>query len=163
MSEHAIEVVSEYGELSLKLVCHAVPGSPCRMRPPAGDDREYWHIDDPGLVAGECWAVEWQRDAGFVNGVRSAEPGTVADPIVWASIPVGVEYDECVIVARIPEHTTLPVPESSDSTRSCRVCGCTDDDCSGCIARTGQPCGWVAGEADLCTACVDSSDSERQS
>jgi hypothetical protein len=36
--------------------------------------------------------------------------------------------------------------------RSCRVCGCTDVDCSGCIARTGHPCAWA--EPDLCTACA---------
>ena len=35
--------------------------------------------------------------------------------------------------------------------RRCRVCGCTDDDCRGCIQRTGSPCSWV--EADLCSAC----------
>lgn len=34
----------------------------------------------------------------------------------------------------------------------CRVCGCTDRDCSGCIARTGQACSWV--EDDLCSACA---------
>jgi hypothetical protein len=34
----------------------------------------------------------------------------------------------------------------------CRVCGCTDDDCSECIERTGEPCSWV--EPDLCSACV---------
>jgi hypothetical protein len=36
--------------------------------------------------------------------------------------------------------------------RRCRVCGCTDNDCSQCIARTGRPCSWVG--ADLCSACV---------
>jgi hypothetical protein len=36
--------------------------------------------------------------------------------------------------------------------RACRVCGCTDTDCSRCIARTGQPCHWVAPR--LCSACV---------
>ncbi|HRI54500.1 MAG TPA: site-specific integrase [Pseudomonadota bacterium] len=36
--------------------------------------------------------------------------------------------------------------------RSCRVCGCTDKDCSQCVARTGQPCRWVA--EDLCSACL---------
>lgn len=109
MSEHAIEVVSEYGELSLKLVCHAVPGSPCRMRPPEGDDRESWSFDDPGLVPGECWAVEWQHDVGFVDGVRTTDTGTVADGVAWASIPVAIEYDECVMVSRVAEHTTLPI------------------------------------------------------
>ena len=37
--------------------------------------------------------------------------------------------------------------------RTCRRCGCTDDDCGGCVARTGQPCTWV--EADLCGACTN--------
>lgn len=34
----------------------------------------------------------------------------------------------------------------------CRECGCTDADCSQCIAKTGAPCSWV--EADLCSACA---------
>lgn len=38
----------------------------------------------------------------------------------------------------------------------CRVCGCTDIDCRGCIERTGKPCYWV--EADLCSACVPDAD-----
>ncbi|GHT29172.1 hypothetical protein FACS18942_10170 [Planctomycetales bacterium] len=37
--------------------------------------------------------------------------------------------------------------------RNCRVCGCTDDDCSQCIEKTGEPCHWV--EWDLCSACAD--------
>jgi hypothetical protein len=35
---------------------------------------------------------------------------------------------------------------------ACRVCKCTDDDCSQCIAKTGSPCRWV--EPDLCSACA---------
>lgn len=38
-----------------------------------------------------------------------------------------------------------------EDVRRCRVCGCTDDDCSGCIERTGVPCSWV--DVDLCSAC----------
>lgn len=34
----------------------------------------------------------------------------------------------------------------------CRICGCTDLDCSGCIERTGSPCHWVA--PGLCSACA---------
>ena len=41
----------------------------------------------------------------------------------------------------------------SKSVRRCRVCGCTERDCSRCIEKTGQPCSWVA--KDLCSACVD--------
>jgi ParB/RepB/Spo0J family partition protein len=37
--------------------------------------------------------------------------------------------------------------------RKCRVCGCTDDDCSQCVATSGEPCHWV--EDDLCSACAD--------
>jgi hypothetical protein len=37
--------------------------------------------------------------------------------------------------------------------RSCRICGCTDDDCRQCIEKTGSPCHWV--EEDLCSACVE--------
>ncbi|MCC6596971.1 MAG: hypothetical protein IT477_10725 [Rhodanobacteraceae bacterium] len=36
--------------------------------------------------------------------------------------------------------------------RTCRVCGCTDDDCSQCVEKTGDPCYWVAD--DLCSACA---------
>jgi PRTRC genetic system protein E len=36
--------------------------------------------------------------------------------------------------------------------RKCRVCGCTDNDCLQCVAKTGEPCHWV--EEDLCSACA---------
>lgn len=36
--------------------------------------------------------------------------------------------------------------------RACRVCGCTDDDCSACVEATGTSCWWV-GE-NLCSRCV---------
>lgn len=34
----------------------------------------------------------------------------------------------------------------------CGRCGCTDDNCSGCVERSGQPCHWVA--PNLCSACA---------
>lgn len=40
-----------------------------------------------------------------------------------------------------------PAPASA-----CRICGCTDADCSGCVERTGEPCSWV--QPDLCSACA---------
>ncbi len=40
------------------------------------------------------------------------------------------------------------------------MCGCTDDDCSGCIERTGTPCYWV--EVDLCSACLTPNDLSRR-
>jgi hypothetical protein len=37
--------------------------------------------------------------------------------------------------------------------RVCRKCGCTEEDCTGCIERTGRQCHWVAW--DLCSACEE--------
>lgn len=34
---------------------------------------------------------------------------------------------------------------------TCRICACTDEDCTWCIVLTGNPCRWK--EPDLCTAC----------
>lgn len=45
-----------------------------------------------------------------------------------------------------------PVDFSDIFVRKCRVCDCTDLDCSGCIERSGAPCWWE--EPNLCSACV---------
>jgi hypothetical protein len=45
-----------------------------------------------------------------------------------------------------------PIEAIQSAMRSCRICGCTDLDCSVCIERTGEPCHWV--EEDLCSACA---------
>lgn len=42
--------------------------------------------------------------------------------------------------------------------RTCRVCGCTDNDCRQCIKKTGVPCYWV--EKDLCSACITEANDE---
>jgi hypothetical protein len=34
---------------------------------------------------------------------------------------------------------------------TCRICACTDDDCTWCIVLTEEPCYWA--EPDLCSAC----------
>jgi hypothetical protein len=47
---------------------------------------------------------------------------------------------------------TRHVEEDAADPVSCRVCGCTEDDCSGCVERTGEPCHWA--EPGLCSACV---------
>ena len=45
--------------------------------------------------------------------------------------------------------------EKALEVRSCHKCGCTDEDCSQCIEKTGSPCHWVA--ENLCSACVENS------
>ena len=37
--------------------------------------------------------------------------------------------------------------------RTCRVCGCTDKDCSKCIKIQGYACHWVA--PNLCSRCEE--------
>lgn len=43
-------------------------------------------------------------------------------------------------------------PSKAPKVPTCRVCGCTDQDCQGCLEKTGFVCHWV--EDDLCSACV---------
>lgn len=58
-----------------------------------------------------------------------------------------------------PAVLNAPAEDISDkekdiaNVRTCRVCGCTDNDCRQCIKKTGKPCTWI--EQDLCSACGD--------
>lgn len=45
--------------------------------------------------------------------------------------------------------------EAEEQENTCEKCGCTDSDCSGCIARTGKSCSWANEEKTLCTACEE--------
>jgi hypothetical protein len=40
----------------------------------------------------------------------------------------------------------------ADAPMQCVKCGCTDDDCTQCVERTGKPCFWV--RDNLCSACA---------
>lgn len=51
-----------------------------------------------------------------------------------------------------PRLVPEPQEELEAEAQTCRKCGCTDDDCSQCIEKTGVPCTWV--EPDLCSACA---------
>lgn len=78
----------------------------------------------------------------------AADPGFTFAKVQFRD---GVE-DEIVDAA---SHDTLgdalAVMFAAMKPRSCRICGCTDDDCSQCVEKTGMPCSWV--EDDLCSAC----------
>lgn len=49
--------------------------------------------------------------------------------------------------------TPSAVIEQEKPKRTCRICGCTDDDCRQCIEKTGDSCHWI--DADLCSACEE--------
>lgn len=35
----------------------------------------------------------------------------------------------------------------------CQICGCTQEDCTNCIERTGSPCSWTDQTETMCSAC----------
>lgn len=43
------------------------------------------------------------------------------------------------------------IKKINNQKRTCRACGCTEDNSIQCIKKTGSPCYWV--EPDLCSAC----------
>ena len=47
-----------------------------------------------------------------------------------------------------------PAPGPELFTGRCRVCRCTEADCSACVDRTGQPCSWTSDKRNLCSACL---------
>src|ERR1700733_1875772 len=49
-----------------------------------------------------------------------------------------------------PRRFVCDLPEMPKG-QQCAVCGCTDDDCTDCVRRTGAPCPWIA--INLCSAC----------
>lgn len=62
----------------------------------------------------------------------------------------GVVPEEIILEKQVPSYPEDD--EAFDDERTCRVCGCTDDDCTECVEATGEPCSWV--EDDLCSRCA---------
>lgn len=55
-----------------------------------------------------------------------------------------------LIAAEIDRYEAAEAVESAEI-RRCRVCGCTESDCTQCIEKQGHPCWWV--KDDLCSSC----------
>ncbi len=79
--------------------------------------------------------------AACLEYVVAIMKGWLEDPAVNIS-----KRDRVQIAARIEE--TI---EDELAKRTCRVCGCTEDDCQACVEVTGEACHWV--EEDLCSRC----------
>jgi hypothetical protein len=88
--------------------------------------------------------------AAFADGLGGLLCGARRAGAVVAAIPNKVTCRTCR--AFMERHPARKPPSPPSIAGVCKVCGCTDDDCSGCVERTGAPCLWV--EADLCSACV---------
>jgi hypothetical protein len=91
-------------------------------------------------------------DPGFYRGrVRPIEPRPryVLPAIDYAGISSRMTFRES---PEIEEENTDEMEPILATEGTCRVCGCTDYDCTQCIKKTGAACYWV--EPDLCSACA---------
>lgn len=86
-----------------------------------------------------------EQALGYRPGSMASDPHEQAPVRVIKSLQLN-EVTICSCPPGTPGHFPVTLVE-----RSCRVCGCTDEDCSQCIEKTGAPCYWV--EHDLCSAC----------
>jgi hypothetical protein len=84
---------------------------------------------------------EFERQAGTPQ--RLTEPERKALNALHAECD-RIQEEELIAWGTLKREMAMP-------TGVCRVCGCTDDDCSQCVEKTGMACHWV--EPDLCSAC----------
>src|SRR5262249_34433128 len=93
----------------------------------------------------------------LVVGLRAIDLGVnpeVLDRLIYSVTPAGT----ILWRGRIPDPVyvlglDLRIPGV------CRICACTDDDCTDCIAVLGYPCCWV--EPDLCLRCAAADEQDR--
>jgi hypothetical protein len=120
-----------------------------------------WLDSDWQLSIEPCTAEEQNQPAGHL--CESTACANVAVVLVRIAVTEdGESWFVCLdcAVANVQHELTDPeaAPNGWSGEPWCRVCGCTEDDCSNCIERTGQPCSWVerrdAGLANLCSACA---------
>ncbi len=93
---------------------------------------------------------------GSVHHPMTSDPRVVAALFTLAKFPAAdtsqpiqpilAGAGRAVVVIRLPQNIF------KQEVRTCRVCGCTDDDCSQCVEAQGHPCHWV--EHDLCSRCA---------
>lgn len=85
-----------------------------------------------------------------------ASSGTNITPVllqIQKPIVEGSVHEQLSGADQVCEKTEVKEPAAPSPVRSCRICGCTQNDCRQCIEKTGEPCHWV--EEDLCSACVN--------
>jgi hypothetical protein len=109
------------------------------------------------LISSGIWpkpgVQPWDGALITIEGIGGYIP---VDRFDWASSPsaaaIFVRKGWDAMVNLDEKWGASSAPNQADE-RTCRVCGCTDDDCSQCIEATGEPCSWA--EDDLCSRCLD--------
>lgn len=97
---HALDLVIEDGSVQTRFRCASAPDASCRRRPPDADDRESWTDAEATETGHPCWAVEWVEAAGI-------EDALAGDDCDLGSVPVHIDYEECVIVEPAHPHPAL--------------------------------------------------------
>ena len=92
MPDHFLTIHADEWDVTVRLECSAVLGAPCRRRPPEDDYREEWDADDPDLVDGKCWAVEWFEAADWEGTQVEGE---------FPRIPVKLSYSDGPVLTAI--------------------------------------------------------------
>lgn len=134
-----------------------------RCAPPAGFQCWAWRLSfslAPKLrrhVQAQIDSVRQEKTAATrirAGTLLTSDDGVTVRPFTPAmsgdSVVAGTAAPAAVEPTAVPMVAAAPAPAAGE--RSCRYCGCTDADCSRCIALTGEPCSWVA--VDVCSACV---------
>lgn len=111
--------------------------------------------------------VQFQREHGFaptlrelccITGISRGSTNSMSEHLEHIERKGYIRREplksRAIVVTRVPADLEAEIAAAtSPDVRRCRVCGCTEVDCSGCIERTGEPCTWV--EQDLCSACTE--------
>lgn len=96
--------------------------------------------------------LQEKKDA---KGKKKPESGTKVqknDTPVAKTVTKGQKGVKKIAPGAFGTHTSKAV-EEPEEVQTCRVCGCTEENCIQCVAITGSACSWV-GE-DICSACVE--------
>lgn len=101
----------------------------------------------PASFADAMYARWVLREARRGKSPRVA-PGLPDADLLRAVIRLAWESD--LVRSARPQWPACVVPAGWRG--RCRLCGCTDADCRGCVEVIGRPCSWVARE--LCSACA---------
>jgi hypothetical protein len=133
-------------------------GTVCHGKDPRGQCRgcfERAHAPEEAPVV-FLFPAGWQGDwpAGVLaSQALKARVETVGDALKldpeWP--PKGLSAEQC---GELLDAARRWLVARQGNSSKCRVCGCTSEDCSGCIERTGAPCSWADDTKTLCTACL---------
>ena len=114
----------------------------CEFERQAGTPQRLTEPERKALNALHRWLHSPAGDDGLIEGAQDYHEQVELECGVAECDRI--QEEELIAWGTLKREMAMP-------TGVCRVCGCTDDDCSQCVEKTGMACHWV--EPDLCSAC----------